>query len=122
MLMLLEDLQSGLQIFCAKLKWPAGSCDEPRAKDGLAADAHHYQVRPRGADGHARGAPHHGAQAILDHFGFDRHALSAIVDAAQASTELYYYVRELNRAMHLGLGLPPPTTRVFPRELEDAFV
>ena len=58
--------------------------------------------------------PHHGVEAALKAYGFDRHAFANLVDASQKSTELYYYVRELNRAMHLDLGLPPPSTGSFP--------
>jgi hypothetical protein len=67
-------------------------------------------------------APHHGAEAALGHYGLDRAAFAALVDASQLSLELYFFARELNRADHRELGLRPPSTGLAaPGEFEGVF-
>jgi len=51
---------------------------------------------------------------MLEFAGLDRDAFADIVDETQLSLELYFHARELNRAQHVELGLPPPGTALLP--------
>ena len=51
---------------------------------------------------------------MLEFAGLDRDAFADIVDETQLSLELYFHARELNRAQHVELGLPPPDTALLP--------
>ena len=51
---------------------------------------------------------------MLEFASLDRAAFADVVDETQLSLELYFHARELNRAQHVELGLPPPDTALLP--------
>lgn len=92
---LLEEYNEGLSAFCKLLGWP--TCPKVASKQ---LGGHH--------------AEHHGIANMMRTYGYGPEVLADFVDAAQLSTELYYFGRELYRAQQLRLGLPPPSPGLIP--------
>ena len=58
---------------------------------------------------------------MLEFASLDRAAFADVVDETQPSLELYFHARELNRAQHVELGLPPPDTALLPPRDAEAY-
>jgi len=93
-LILFEEMNEGLAAFSAKLGWGPHWHAEPHRQK--ANDSHRNVI------------------LALANQGLRRKHFAELVDASQLSTELYYFVRELNRAWHVELNLTRPSTALAP--------
>lgn len=113
-----EEFATGLQQFVKGLGWPSAETRKnrwhaPPAVERAALDARAgRRLTPR--------VPHHDMIAALEHMAMAPATFAKIADATQASTEFYFFLRELTRGFHANLDLPPPDLGLAPPgELAD---
>ena len=105
----LEQLAAGSRVLCDALGW--AHCD-PATRPG--------NNRTKGPRRQGRAADDEADDVarVMRSMDYEARELALVADAAQLSTELFMYLRELARQAHARLGYEPPSERATPPSFE----